>query len=73
MFNCCDEHEIDIAVGTGKSMMTAVEVMYDVYVMTTVQNMLSMNRIPRKLKKQYKKNPYIWTTYSQNKLLDKNI
>lgn len=57
--------EILHAIGTGKSTSFMLMTMYKTYVDIIVDSLLKMKRIPRKMKKRYKKNKDIWNRFKE--------
>ena len=57
----------ETAIGSGKLTTATIAVVYDMYVISTASNLSCMKRIPRKLKKRYKKSKDIWNKYQELK------
>lgn len=58
---------IDSAVHTGKSSSVVAYTSYKVALWGVVNKLCNMDRIPRKMKKQYKKSSTIWKWYLKMK------
>ena len=58
---------IDSAVRTGKSSSAVAYTSYKVALWGVVNKLCNMDRIPRKMKKQYKKSSTIWKWYLKMK------
>ena len=57
----------ETVIGSGKTTMAAIQMCYDMYVKITASDLSCMKRIPRKMKKKYKKCPNIWNEYERLK------
>ena len=62
-----DNIEIALAVGCGKTYMNSIVTLYEVYCREIGCKLAEMKRIPRKLKKKFKKNDNIWAIYKEVK------
>ena len=62
-----DYSVVTFARGTGKTTCFTMAKLYEAYVLDTATKLSKMKRIPRKMKKQYKKNKNIWTMYKRMK------
>lgn len=58
---------IDSAIGTSKSSSAVAYTSYKVALWGIVNKLCNMDRIPRKVKKHYKKNSIIWKWYIKMK------
>lgn len=58
---------IDSAIGTGKSSSVVAYTSYKVALWGIVNKLCNMDRIPRKVKKHYKKNSTVWKWYLKMK------
>jgi len=64
--NCRYIH-IDSAVRTGKSSSAMIYMLYETALWGIVNKLCGMDRIPRKMKKYYKKNSRVWKWYLKMK------
>lgn len=54
---------IDSAIGTGESSSAMTYMLYETALWSIVNKLCRMDRIPRKMKKHYKKNNRVWKWY----------
>lgn len=62
-----DNREIALAIGCGKTYMNSIVTLYKVYCRNIGYKLAKMKRIPRKLKKKFKKSDNIWAIYKEVK------
>ena len=60
IISLAENHTVEYALGCGKSTTACLQIAYSIYCLEIADKLYKMRRIPRKMKKRYKKNYNIW-------------